>query len=213
MPIPPDTISVNHDKRVVYAFLWKGDFRLTSRLYPWLATALCTALTILSAFIRVPIPGTGVLFTAQVCAVLCCGLLLGPGWGAVSQLLYIALGLIGVPVFSAGGGLGYALTPGFGYLLGFVAAADVTGLIARLLKKRSFPRFCLAAAAGAIAMYVIALGYILLLTRITGAAIGMDTFLWSYCLAFLPMDAIKVALAAASCALIFRRLPRRYWVS
>ncbi len=186
---------------------------MSSRLYPWVAAALCTALTVLSAFIRVPIPGTGVLFTAQVCAVLCCGLLLGPGFGAVSQLLYLTLGLIGVPVFATGGGIGYALTPGFGYILGFAAAAGVTGLISRLMKRHTFPRFCLAAAAGVITMYCVALGYILLLSRVTGSAIGMDTFLWSYCLAFLPLDAVKVALAAAVCALIFRRLPRPYWIA
>ena len=48
-----------------------------------------------------------------------CALLLGRKWGTISLVLYLALGLVGLPIFSSGGGPAYVLQPSFGYIIGF----------------------------------------------------------------------------------------------
>lgn len=80
------------------------------------------------AYIKVPVPV--VPFTLQLLFTTLAGLLLGSRLGATSVVLYIVMGLAGLPVFATGGGLGYVLEPSFGYLVGFAAAAWVTGRIA-----------------------------------------------------------------------------------
>lgn len=90
-----------------------------------LLCAVFTALLIVSAFIRIPTPLVPI--TLQSGMVLICGILLGPKYGSISVLLYVCLGLCGVPVFAMGGGLGYVLQPTFGYLMGFILGAYITG--------------------------------------------------------------------------------------
>src|SRR5208337_2009632 len=87
--------------------------------------SLFTALTAVGAFIRIPIPY--VPLTLQTLMVMFAGLILGSRRGALSQLLYLILGLLGLPIFAQGGGPAYVLQPSFGFLLGFVAGAYVIG--------------------------------------------------------------------------------------
>jgi len=89
---------------------------------------LGACLTGLLAQIRLPIPGTPVPVTGQVMAVLVCGALLGSGYGAFSQILYVGLGILGMPWFT-GGDSGYLVLAGptGGYLIGFVVAALFVG--------------------------------------------------------------------------------------
>ena len=74
-------------------------------------TALLAALTAAGAFIRIPI-GISVI-TLQFLFTAMAGVLLGPGGGALSQGVYVALGLVGLPSFTAGGGFGDVLRPSF----------------------------------------------------------------------------------------------------
>ena len=89
--------------------------------------AIFTALITLGAFIKVPIPVLP--FTLQFLFTTMAGLILGGRMGAYSVLMYILLGLIGIPIFSEGGGIGYIFKPSFGYLIGFYIASYVTGKI------------------------------------------------------------------------------------
>lgn len=70
------------------------------------------------------------LATAQIGAVLLIGCVGGPNAAAVSQIAYLVLGLSRLPIFSQGGGWLYWQEPTFGYLLGFIPAAWITGLLA-----------------------------------------------------------------------------------
>lgn len=65
--------------------------------------AIFAAMTAIGGFIKIPIPY--VPFTLQIVAVFLAGCLLGSRLGALSQLLYVSIGLIGVPVFAEGEGL------------------------------------------------------------------------------------------------------------
>lgn len=163
-------------------------------------TALLTTLCIISSKIAIPLPFTAILFTPQVLVVLLCGLVLGPKWGLLSQGCYLLLGLIGLPVFSKGGGLGYLMEPSFGYALGFLPAVFLTGL----LRGRTWP--WLTCAAGVCGLYAAALSYIALLTTALGQSLpSLGAFLSAYFLAFFPMDLGKGVLAA----MLYRLLKKR----
>ena len=96
---------------------------------------LFTALIAAGAFIKISIPVQPfpMHFTMQFFFVLLAGFIMGARQGSLSVCLYLAVGLMGVPVFAAGGGPAYLIRPTFGFLLGFVFAAYVTG---RLTERR-----------------------------------------------------------------------------
>ena len=89
--------------------------------------AMFAALTAIGAFIKVPIPY--VPFTLQYLFCALAGLILGSRLGALSQIVYVIIGLCGVPVFTEGGGISYIFKPTFGYLIGFIVASYVIGKI------------------------------------------------------------------------------------
>ena len=76
--------------------------------------AMFTALVAVGAFIQIPVPYMD-YFTLQFFFVLLAGLILGGNKGAISVGCYVLLGLIGIPIFAAGGGIGYIFRPSFGY--------------------------------------------------------------------------------------------------
>jgi biotin transport system substrate-specific component len=85
-------------------------------------------LTTLGAFVRIPLPFTPVPITLQTFFVLLSGAFLGGNLGAITQLSYILLGLLGLPIFTGvGTGLFYLFGPTGGYLFGFVLAALFIG--------------------------------------------------------------------------------------
>lgn len=90
-----------------------------------------TVLTAIAAKVALPIPGTTVPFTFTPFAVVLSGALLGARLGAASQMAYLSLGLIGIPVFFGPvAGPAYLLGPTGGYLLAYPLAAWMTGLVA-----------------------------------------------------------------------------------
>lgn len=91
--------------------------------------AILLALLIISAFISIPV--MEISFTLQVLIVLIISLLLPLKDGLTIIILYFVMGLIGIPVFSQGGGIAYLTKPSFGYLLGFIFSP----LIAHFIKK------------------------------------------------------------------------------
>lgn len=97
-----------------------------------LAVGLGVLLVAASAQVAVPVPLNPVPLTLQPLAVLVVGGLLGPAAGATALSAYLALGLLGLPVF-AGGSAGFIhlLGPTGGYLLAFPAAAAVAGYAGR----------------------------------------------------------------------------------
>ncbi len=123
---------------------------------------LFAALVACGAFIQIPVPGMD-YFTLQFLFVLMAGLLLGSRNGAIAVGIYVLLGLVGLPIFAAGGGITYVLRPSFGYLFGFIVAAFVTGKIAEKIGKNQFLYQFLwylpAVAGGFVTTYAIGLVY------------------------------------------------------
>ena len=92
-------------------------------------TALFAALTAIGAFIRIPFAFSSI--TLQFFFTAMAGVLLGARCGAASQAVYVLLGLVGLPIFTGGGGFGYVLQPTFGFLVGLIPAAWLIGFMSR----------------------------------------------------------------------------------
>lgn len=167
-------------------------------------TALFAALTAIGAFLRIPTPTSS--FTLQVFFTCMAGLLLGPRWGAASQGIYVALGLIGLPIFIQGGGFSYVLQPTFGFLLGLIPAAWLVGQLAAT--RRSFWSLFAACLAGTGLLYLVGLPYMHgILTGYLDIDWTLRQTLLSGMLLFLPTDLLKAAVAAMLAQKLLPRLP------
>ena len=170
--------------------------------------ALFTALIAVGAFIRIPIPL--VPFTLQLQFVMLAGLLLGGRLGAVSVLCYVAMGLLGLPVFAGGGGIAYVLQPTFGYLIGFCVGAFVTGTMANRSDSPSLKRLLIAEHVGLCIIYACGmLYYWLIATFYTGTGIGFWTLFLHCFLLTVPGDVVLCFVAALMAKRIIPILRRR----
>ncbi|BBF43326.1 substrate-specific component BioY of biotin ECF transporter [Lachnospiraceae bacterium KM106-2] len=120
--------------------------------------ALCAALVGIGAFIQIPVPYMD-YFTLQFLFVLLTGMILGKKLGVISVATYVGVGLVGFPVFAAGGGVQYIFRPSFGYLIGFIAAAFAVGAILEKLQENKFINYLIAAFGGFFVTYSIGLTY------------------------------------------------------
>lgn len=152
--------------------------------------SLIAALTAAGAWVTVPI---GIIpLTLQTFFVILSGAVLGPYYGALSMIVYVLMGLIGLPVFSRGqSGFGTLLGPTGGYLIGFVLCAIVTGVIIRLKKKPGFIWFALAMTAGTLTIYACGVAGLMLVSRLP-----LEGALIAGVLPFVPGDIIKVIIAS-----------------
>lgn len=92
------------------------------------SVALFSALTAIGSFIRIPLPFSPVPITMQTLFTYMAGAILGGCSGALSQLMYILIGISGLPIFAGGNaGLLVLIGPTGGYLVGFVAGTFVIG--------------------------------------------------------------------------------------
>jgi len=148
-------------------------------------------LTALAAQVVIPIGPIPI--TGQTFAVLLTGALLGSRLGAITMIVYLLEGAIGLPFFSGGtAGLLHLMGPTGGYLIAFPAAAFVTGAFAEHEWDR---RFFSAAAAMAIGSIIIMLAgwmWFSLMMKTSPVLTVFDTVL-----KFIPGDIIKICLAAA----------------
>ena len=163
--------------------------------------ALMTALLVLCAWLTIPLGP--VTFTMQTFGVFAALGILGGRRGTVAVLVYLALGLVGLPVFSgfSGGPAGF-MTPTGGYLLGFLAAA----LLFWALTGRGVPQ-APAMVLGLLACYVFGTAWFFLLY---GDLYGGD--LWgilTLCVfPYVVPDCLKLILALAVSRRVGRAIPR-----
>lgn len=156
--------------------------------------------------IPLPLPGSMVLSPQTMMAVLS-GMVLGAKWGAVSQGVYVLLGLAGLPIFTMGGGLGYFLQPSCGFALAFPLMAAVAGAVAGQRPGRW--RYALAATVGILSGYVVGVAYMaFILNGYLGKGLSPWTIAQIGFLAYLPGEAVKVAVAAITAPYI-RKAVRR----
>ena len=171
--------------------------------------AVFTALVaVLAAMPAIPVGGAGVPITLQTLGVGLCGMVLGPARGFLSLALYLALGLIGLPIFSNfSGGLGVLAGPSVGYLIAFPLYALLVGVVAGWLVRRyrGWKLWALLLVGGVITSFITVhplgiAGMAVNLGLTTPQAIVADMPFW-------PGDIIKNAGAAALAVVVHRAFP------
>lgn len=161
--------------------------------------ALFAALIAVGAFIKIdiPLPMYTMHFTLQWFFVLMAGFLLGAKLASLSMIVYLCIGLVGVPVFAAGGGPTYILRPGFGFLLGFVLAAFLIGAITEKLKKTNAFTLILPATVGLVAYYTVGAIYFYCMKNFYAATpVSWGIVIVDYCLITVAPDFILCVSAA-----------------
>lgn len=164
-----------------------------------------TALTAVGAFIKIPIPY--VPLTLQTLMVMFAALILGSRLGALSQFLYLIIGLLGLPVFAHGGGPGYVLQPSFGFLIGFIPGAYLMGKFIEDKENLTFLRTVNALIIGQLVIYIFGLTYLYInLNYIMQKPISFYNTLKIGFLIFLPGDILKTFIAATVILPVRKRL-------
>ncbi len=120
--------------------------------------SMFAALTAAGAFIKIPTPL--VPFTLQFLFCAYSGIFLGARNGLYSQLLYVGIGLLGIPIFANGGGPAYVLQPTFGYLIGFICCAYIVGSFVDKCKEITVYKTLGAVLVGLTTVYVIGVSYL-----------------------------------------------------
>lgn len=156
----------------------------------------------LAAQISFPLPFTPVPVTGQTFAVLLVGASLGSIRGLLSMVLYMLMGMAGVPWFSDGAsGFG---GPTFGYIIGFIVAAWLVGFLAERNWTRTVLDTALAMILGSVVIYAIGVTWLKFslpgLTWAGAVEAGMSPFLF--------LDLVKVILAAGLFPLVWKLLTR-----
>ena len=174
-----------------------------------------TTLTAAAAQIAVPLPFTAVPFTFQPMIVLLGGLALGSRLGATSQVLYLAAGIAGLPVFAASvtlpPGALRLLGPTGGYLMAYPLAAFVVGYLAERGFDRRYLSSVIAMLVGLIVVYACGVTWLGLFARTAtaDAASGLRAAVVTGVAPFILADVAKLLLAAAIVPALWRIVGRR----
>ena len=179
-------------------FKWRSDTNMANKIIMAFFLAFITGIM---AQIVIPLPWTPVPITAQTFAVLMAGVVLGRWWGGISQVMYLFVGLAGVPWFAGfTGGYNILLGATGGYLIGFILAALFLGYFTdRYVNSRNFrPMMLLMLLANFIIIYIpglLCLG--LWIHLVKGSFPTLLTLISLGLLPFLIGDLIKIVGAAA----------------
>ncbi|MDO4615144.1 MAG: biotin transporter BioY [Lachnospiraceae bacterium] len=158
------------------------------------------ALMTVGAFLKIVIP-LGiytVTFSLQFFFALLSGFLLGKRKGFLAVLVYLLVGLAGVPVFAHGGGIMYLMKPTFGFLIGFAGAAFFAGALCPKRGNISFPRLLFAAFIGEMVYYACGLVYYYLMFNfvLSNGTIAIPELISVWFLSTVVPDFVLAACAA-----------------
>jgi len=141
----------------------------------------------------------GVPITLQTFFCFLAGALLGSRRGAIAMIVYLFIGLAGVPVFAGfKGGLSTVLSPTFGFIISFIFTAYVTGKIIESKNKPTLITFLIASIIGLVFNYMIGTNYMYIALSFFMDASGSVTYTgtWVVMLAYLPVDLLTIVAAA-----------------
>jgi biotin transport system substrate-specific component len=168
--------------------------KATSWLKDLLIIAAASIIISLSAYITIPLPFTPVPLVLQCHMVLLMAAMLGSKKGTLATLLFIAQGMFGLPVFAGGNaGVLCLVGPTGGYLLGYVAAAFLTGYIVDILKEKSNSKVLIAMTCGNLVIYLFGMTWL-------SSFIGFNSAFTLGVLPFIIGDAFKLIF----CTRIFK---------
>jgi biotin transport system substrate-specific component len=171
------------------------------------SVALFVALTAAAAQVSIPLPFTPVPLTLQPMVVLLGGAVLGARLGMSAQILYLLLGIAGLPVFAASPVLPQGalrlIGPTGGYLMSYPFAAFLAGWLAERGLDRRYLTSLLAMACG---LAVIFFGGVLWLALLARGGVGLDAALRTGLYPFLPLDVFKLLIAAGVTPAMWRAI-------
>ena len=156
-----------------------------------------TAVLALSA--KVQIPFWPVPMTMQTFVVLVLGMAYGARLGAVTVGLYLIEGAAGLPVFATGSGLAYIAGPTGGYLIGFILASYVIGMLANRGWDRSMTKTLGAMLAGTVIIFFLGIAWL-------STFIGFEKAIAAGLIPFLLSEGLKISLAVIIMPLLWKRL-------
>lgn len=166
--------------------------------------AAAVVVTTLAGQLSFNVPWTPVPYTGQTAAVLLAGTLLGSWRGLAAMAAYVALGSLGLPVFSDGAsGAGQLIGVTGGYLLGFIVAGWLTGSLAQRGWDRSVPSAAALMLIGNVAIYAFGVPVLAM-----AGGIGFERAVVAGALVFAPWDAAKILAASLLLPLAWRIVGR-----
>ncbi|MDZ7399798.1 MAG: biotin transporter BioY [candidate division KSB1 bacterium] len=187
--------------------------QLKSNLRAIILVSCFAALTAIGSYIKLPLIYLPV--TLQTLFVMMSGNILGGKFGSLSQILYITLGLMGLPIFAYGGGLGYVLQPTFGYLLSYPFAALGIGMIMKMFSvnwrikppsmTQQFVGYLLADITGVIIIFSMGIAYFYInlkmgwylnIDQLSQVKINFHRLLKTILFLFIPIDVLKAIIAS-----------------
>ena len=181
------------------------------RAFKLFAVLAVTALTAAAAQVSIPLPFTPVPFTLQPMVVLLGGAALGARLGMASQVLYLALGMAGFPVFAVSAvlpqGMLRLLGPTGGYLMSYPFAAWLTGALAERGFDRNYRTSLIAMGAGLAVIFACGVAWLAWFAR--PAHVGLDAAVKTGLYPFLPADVVKICIAAGVMPSIWAFLGRK----
>ena len=152
--------------------------------------SLFSALTAVGAFISIPL--YPVPLTLQTLFTLLAAMTLGSVMGASSQIIYVLLGVVGLPVFAGfKAGIGILFGPTGGFIFGFIISTYIIGKIIELKKDKNIFYYFLAGIIGTIILYIVGITQLSLVT-----GIGIKKAITVGMLPFLPGDILKIIAAS-----------------
>ena len=163
--------------------------------------ALFAALTAVLSQIAIPIQPVPI--NLATFSVFLAGGVLGARRGTVSQVVYVLLGAVGLPVFASfTGGLGILFGPTGGYIFGYIAAAWLVGMLAVRCHGKVY-WFALTMAGGLVLCYLLGTAWFMIVTRT-----GLVESLLLCVVPFLLGDAAKIVVAALLVPVLRKALSR-----
>jgi len=191
------TIYQNYLKLLIKYYEWRSKIEIWEKLIFSFIGAFLIGIT---AQIKINLPWTPVPIVGSTFGVVLTSVLLGRNWGAISTIIYVLLGSIGIPWFAGfTGGLNIIIGPTGGYLLGFILASYFIGyVIDKFPKSRNFiPLTLIMIISHLILIYIpgliqLSLWYVLAM----GKEFDFVKILWMGAIPFIPGDIIKSIFAA-----------------
>ncbi len=170
--------------------------------------SLFAALTAIGAFIKIQIGIVPFTFQFFFCAF--SGVLLGSKKSLMSQLVYVVIGLIGIPVFTNGGGFTYIFQPTFGYLIGFIACGYTVGKLTENIKEITLPKMLGSVLVGLFVIYLIGVPYLYMIVKLYmgKSAYTMMAAIASGFLPYIVPDLILSVIVASTSVYILPKLKK-----
>ncbi|MTV50274.1 biotin transporter BioY [Heliobacillus mobilis] len=169
-------------------------------------SALVAATIYISSQLSFPLPFSPIPITLQTFAIFLFSLIFPPRIAITGILVYLTLGLIGLPVFAGGnGGIAILLGPKGGYLLGYLMATVACSFLARYWSSSNLLRNLLICTAGMVIIYALGLTGLMMVT-----SVPLDKALVLGLYPFIPGDLVKLGLASTLALTVGRRIAHQF---